>query len=70
MEQTIEYWRKDSILTSLIMTSKNKNIQHLYIKNCKTLDIAIEIRAQNLKELRDELLTVHSESTHIIIKLS
>jgi|GEM_PF-2935322 len=51
------------------MTSKNKNIQHLYIKNCKTLDIAIGIRAQNLKELRDELTTVYPESIHEIIKL-
>ena len=46
------------------MTSKNENIQAIEIKDCAILNIATGIRAQNLKELRDQLLTIHPESIY------
>ncbi len=44
------------------MTSKNENIQPFNIKDCAILNIATGVRAKNLKELRDKLLTIHPES--------
>ncbi|GJM16504.1 MAG: hypothetical protein DHS20C13_18310 [Thermodesulfobacteriota bacterium] len=46
------------------MTSKNKNIQTMQVKDCEILNIATAVRAQNLKELRDELKTIHPESIY------
>ena len=46
------------------MTSKNENIQAFNIKDCAILNIATGARAKNLKELRDQLLTIHPESIH------
>jgi hypothetical protein len=46
------------------MTSKNENIQAFNIKDCAILNIATGVRAKNLKELRDQLLTIHPESIH------
>jgi len=60
----IEYCQKVSILTSLIMTSKNENIQAIKIKDCAILNIATGMRAKNLIELRDQLLTIHPESIY------
>jgi len=44
------------------MTSKSGNLQPLSIKDCAILNIATGVRAKNLKELRDRLLTIHPES--------
>jgi len=44
------------------MTPKNENIQPLDIKDCAVLDIATGVRAQNLKELRNQLVTIHPDS--------
>jgi len=46
------------------MTSNNKNIQPLNIKDCAVLNIATGVRSQNLKELRDQLSTIHPESIY------
>jgi len=44
------------------MPSKNENMQSLSIKDCAILNIATGVRAQNIKELKDQLLTIHPES--------
>ena len=44
------------------MPPKNENIQTFNIKDCAILNIATGVRAKNLKELRDQLLTIHPES--------
>ncbi len=44
------------------MTSKTQNIQHLQIKDCEILNIATGVRAQNLQELRDALVSIHPDS--------
>lgn len=46
------------------MTSKNENIQAIKIKDCAILNIATGMRAKNLIELRDLLLTIHPESIY------
>jgi len=46
------------------MTSKNENIQTFQIKDCAILNIATAVRAQNLKELMDQLATIHPESIY------
>ena len=44
------------------MTSKTENIQPLQIKDCEILNIATGVRAQNLQELRDALVSIHADS--------
>ncbi|MEM7007947.1 MAG: DUF5752 family protein [Thermodesulfobacteriota bacterium] len=44
------------------MTSKTENIQPLKIKDCAMLKIATGIRAQNIQELRDAIITIHPGS--------
>lgn len=64
IKKIIEYYKNHSILTNLIMTSNDANMQGLQIKDCEILHIATGVRAQNLEELKDELEIVHPESIY------